>query len=400
MPVLVASSNASRPTRASSAAWWCASAAGGVQVFPGYTPPADTRWQYQWMSGADFVRMGSLNDMSPADLWRVQDAVETAERAGVTFFNINGILNLIGWVRANDGHVVPHDQLPEGRITPDRPLIVTLPTNLLRDVRIEADTGYDRHSARDNTGRWHRVMRPSSQDFFPSERVQRFYASLDDLEHGTLCGVSEGHAGLWATFDAPNMRDRGVIYELWNIVRTWLGRIDEALAEIAGPKSAGKVVKAYLVFEDGDDVNQFADAPPPTDLHPFWRLERTREQRAIRVVFSQGFLSAFRASDNRAERAVVRALGTAYATLMKLPDSGRVGEDVERLAVPDDIARSFHVMEGREFSDWSRRFLTRPPPRYRGRRVGRSTHRARVESSRAGCPTPLPGEKARREAAG
>ncbi|WP_369928458.1 hypothetical protein [Xanthomonas sp. NCPPB 2632] len=332
----------------------------GAGFSSGYTPPADPRWQYQWMSGADFIRMGSLSDMSPADLWRVQDAVKTAGRAGVAFLNVNGILNLIGWVRDNDGHVVPHGQLPEGRITPDRPLMMTLPTNLLRDVRIEADTGYDRHSARDNTGRWHRVMRPSASDFFPSERIQRFYASLDDIDHGTLGGVSEGHASLWATFDAPNMKDRGVIYELWNTVRVWLGRIDEALAEVAGPRAAGKIVKARLVLEDGDDVNHFIDTPPPANVHSFWHLKRTSEQRAIRVVFRKGFLSAFRAADNRAERAVVRALGTAYATLMKLPNAGQVGEDIERLAVPDDIARSFHMMEGREFGDWSRRFLTRP----------------------------------------
>jgi len=320
----------------------------------------DERWQFEWMSGADFVRIGSLSEISPSAFWRIQDAVETIAKAGVELLNINGILNLLGWVRANDGDMVPHDQLPNDRIGPDHPLMLTLPTDMLRDVRMDADKRYDRHRARDNSGRWHRVMRPSAEDYFLSEREMRCYASLDDLDQRKLTGVYEGSSNLWVTLEAQNMQNRDMVFRLWDMVRTWLGRVGSALAEAYGEKAAGQSVKVFVSFLDSDDINRWEGEPLPEDLNAFWRIEKVKEQQAIRIVFADGFLAGFRAADNRAERAVVRALGSAYASLLRLGNGEEVGHEVERLAVSNDTARSFHLMEGREFSDRVSASLTRP----------------------------------------
>ncbi|QDI03417.1 MULTISPECIES: hypothetical protein [Xanthomonas translucens group] len=67
----------------------------------------DERWQSQWLSAADFVRLGSLPDMTPLSFWRILDANEAVHKAGVSILNINGVLNLIGWVRSNDGQLAP-----------------------------------------------------------------------------------------------------------------------------------------------------------------------------------------------------------------------------------------------------------------------------------------------------
>ncbi|MCD9127664.1 hypothetical protein [Luteimonas fraxinea] len=311
----------------------------------------DERWQSQSLSAADFVRLGSLPDMTPLAFWRILNAHGAVHRAGVSILNFNGALNLIGWVRSNDGQLVPQDQLTGSRISPDSPLMLQVPTDLIRAVRSAADSAYDHHRVKDNGGRWHRVLRPSAEDFFPSDRLVRCYASMDDVKRGVITGVYEGSNNFWLTLEASNIQDRNLEYEFWNMARAWLSRVGAGIEALYAKLPSDRSFKVYLCFEDSQDVSRFTKAIERSELESLWRLERISEQQAIRICLADGFLAGFRAADNRAERTIVRALGAAFGSLLRVDKTIDVGAEVEAHCVPNDTARSFHIIEGKSFSD-------------------------------------------------
>lgn len=180
--------------------------------------PNHPQLRFQSISVADLMRLSWLDDMNPGYFWRIQDGLETIEKAGVNIVNPNGILNLIGWIRRNDGHFVPHGQLPEGKISPERPLMLNPPLNLLREVRADSDQGHDCHCMVDNTGRWHIIRHESSNPLFSSETFRRLYVSFDDmLQNGTFTTVYDGVLKLWLSVAAPNISQKDTEYQLWKM---------------------------------------------------------------------------------------------------------------------------------------------------------------------------------------
>lgn len=311
-------------------------------------------WRLESLSAADLVRLSWLGGMAPSYFWRVQDGLEAVRRAGVKIVNPNGILNLIGWVRSNNGHFVPHAQLPEGKISPEQPLMLNPPLNLLREVRADADRGYDRHRTIDNTGTWHDVQHVSPGPFFSSESSRRVYASMDDVRSGTLTSVYEGALKLWMSVDTPNISERKVQYKLWEMAGEWLHRIGSKLDERGEATTKTHNLKVYVEFRDSDPPKAGDNKPTPEALLPLCVVEPFSERNACKAVFKTGFLAGFRIAENVAERLFVRTLARAYLGLLGVEDCDGGAKSVEALVVPNDDARSFHLFHAQNFTDYVR----------------------------------------------
>jgi hypothetical protein len=309
-------------------------------------------WRFECMSAADLVRLSLLADMSPSYFWRIQEGLEAVRRAGVQIVNPNGILNLIGWMRRNNGHFVPHEQLPEGEVSPERPLMLNLPLNLLREVRADADHGYDRHSAIDNIGVWHDVRRVWPKLFFDNESARCVYASMDDVQGGTFTSVYEGTLKLWISVATPNVSEREVEYRLWEMAGEWLHRIGKALDDRGDAGTGMRNLKVYAEFRDGDPAKEGGEKPTFEDLIPLCIIEPHSEPNACKTVFQTGFLAGFHIAENVAERLFVRTLVRAYLHLLGVENGNGEAEAVEAIVVPNNDARSFHLFHAQQFTDY------------------------------------------------
>uniref|UniRef100_UPI0040576F4A anti-phage protein Upx n=1 Tax=Candidatus Electronema sp. TaxID=2698783 RepID=UPI0040576F4A len=312
-------------------------------------------WRFQSMSAADLVRLSWLADMKPGYFWRIQDGLETIEKAGVKIFNLNGILNLIGWIRKNDGHFVPHAQLPEGEISPERPLRLCPPLNLLREVRADSDQGYDRHCMADNTGKWHIVQHESPNPFFSNETSRRVYVSLDDmLQRKNITALYEGSLKLWFSVAAPGISNNGHRYQLWEMAREWLPRIGNALDKRTEFLSVKHPLKVYIEFIGNDPEDGWTEKPSIDELVPLCRIEFHSEPNACKAVFQTTILDGCRIAENVVERLFVRTLTQAYLHILGAKDCECEAEEIEHLVVPNDDARSLHFFQAREFIDFVR----------------------------------------------
>lgn len=323
--------------------------------YAGDLMPNYPQLRFESMSAADLVRLSWLADMKPGYFWRIQDGLETIEKAGVKIFNLNGILNLIGWIRKNDGHFVPHAQLPEGEISPERPLRLCPPLNLLREVRADSDQGYDRHCMIDNTGKWHIVQHESPNPFFSSETSRRVYVSIDDmLQRKNITALYEGSLKLWLSVAAPNISNNGVKYQLWKMAREWLPRIGNALDKRTKFLSVKHPLKVYIEFIGNDPEDGWREKPSIDELIPLCRIESHSEPHACKAVFQATILDGCRIAENVVERLFVRTLTQAYLHILGAKDCEREAEEIEHLVVPNDDARSLHFFQARKFIDFVR----------------------------------------------
>lgn len=318
----------------------------------GFSMPRNERpcWQYESIALPDLIRLSNIDSMSVARFWRLQDAVTGLRDAGVELSNINGVLNLIGWVEYNNGHLVPHADIGDGRYSPDRPLVIHPPLNLLRDVRAKVDQTTDVHIGTDVHGKAHRLQRVETLALFPNASDRRVYACVDCVTKGKLIATVEGSPTVWVRIEAPNLTSRDQIFQLWTMLGSWCGRIVNAL-EMSRPWAES--VELTFRFEDTQEEVDDIKSVPPANPNALILYERTARSSAT-LHIGTGFMHAFRIPSNVAEHALVKAALRSILTIRGVSNPNDVIAELVPAIVPNDTGRHFHVMHAHEFTDFIR----------------------------------------------
>lgn len=308
-------------------------------------------WQRLDLSAAELDCLSWLQDMSPQYIWRVLDGKEEVEKAGVHLSNPNGLLNLIAWIQHNDGHLVPHDNLPEGRITPEHPIRLVPPLNLLRDIRVEVNHAYDRHIVKDHTDRSHYVERVWPRPLFGKASSRNLYVSLSDVENGQLTAVYHSKIKLWISTATPNITERRVNYKLWEATGEWLHRIGTGLEKCLEHLSAKTNIKVYIEFQDGDSELDGVNKPTRVDLEALCVIEQTGDVNARKITFKEGFISGFRNAENIAEQLIAEALIKSYLMILAQDDEITFVA-ILKTVVTNTEARHFHLFHAHSYLDF------------------------------------------------
>lgn len=313
------------------------------------TRPDGPRWRSDSISVADLIRLSVVEGISIQRLWRLVSAEKSLKQAGVELMNVNGMLNLFAWMQANDGHLVPHGDLDDGRISPEQRLMVSLPLNLLRDLRAEADRNVDAHVGIDPGGEPHSLQRVDRSAFFPGPGSDRVYACTECVQGGTLVAACEGRNTLWIRVAAPGM-SRDTQYRLWDMVRRWAGAI---VAELDEHTDLAGALELTVAFEDSQSDVEAIDAQVPPDALALLRIECT-DMHAATVHAAGDFLHAWREPTNAGERALVTALLRGVFTLHGVQDPAAQTDARVASLLPNETGRHFHVLHAQDFTDFVR----------------------------------------------
>lgn len=310
-------------------------------------------WRVAMISAPDLVILSWLPSFKALSLWRILEASDRLEEFGVGLHNFNGLLNLVGWARQLDGHLVPHASLPPEMGT--APALIWVQQNSLRDVRYEALTQWDAHMAFHPDGRW-RSVRRDDDPIFAEDRTRPFYM-IDERPDGAWPqGIYESpQRSWWCVLGTSDGTSAHVAFELMRLIRTWVSRFAPVLNHEL-PKLA-PIVTWKLTFDGniGDHPSAFGQARATlADALERVTVKLDLESKVCEVIAGVGFEAAFRHPENIAERALMQRTIEGFAAL------GSEELDVVELdrllaaVVPDVHARSQHAFMAHNFRDFVR----------------------------------------------
>ena len=335
----------------------CGVGRGAATGFGGVDWPG---WRVVSCSAHDLVTLSWTPDFTPGALWRMLDARDRLATLGVRLHNINGLINLVGWARGLDGHLVPHGDMPDGFTFPERAGMVSIDQNRQRGLRHESATTYDARVERFIDGRWIPI-RKDNPSIFADDQAAPFYASEEPGESGKPMSVFLAPCRpWWAEVHSPPEAPPDLAYERWRLVGTWLARAAPVLDALPGLPDAPVLWEA--VFE-----NAVIERAVPERLST---AEDAREAIDVTVDRARGVVT-LRIGDrweaaqfhplNIAERALVGALVHGAAMLAGGDDPGAVEAALTPRIVPNDHARHGHAFAMRGFRDMVRPDLRGKP---------------------------------------
>lgn len=188
--------------------------------------PADD-WEFMMIPIPDLCHLSDYPKIRPLDLWRMKHIENRFSGLGGQLFNMNGVLNLYGWLVNNEWHIVPHADLPKENILSG--VQFNIPLNSIASIRETSWNSKDRKMFSDLNGVQREMARYSGSSYFLEDDRQPLYACVNSALQGELLAVFQGaSANWWCSALKADRKDS--VYRIWDSAIHWLQRVDEAIS--------------------------------------------------------------------------------------------------------------------------------------------------------------------------
>lgn len=317
-------------------------------------------WQVEAIGASDLFTLSWLPEFKPMSLWRLLKGREKLESIGVNLFNVNGLLNLVGWSRMLGGHLVPHASLPETFIDNSANRMILVEQNALLKVRQEAIATFNEHACQFIDGRFF-VVRRTGDSIFEEDQARPFYFSEDSDGRWPRTVYETTRRAWWVQLETTDATAGQWAYQRHQMLQTWIC-LSASILDAEFPSLSEGPILWRLKFsgELGDKLG--------TGEREFLDLEKTLpfigltiDSPILTMEIEEGFERAIFNPENVAERALVTKLVEGISELAGDPVDVSRRDIIVAKIVTSPQARQSHAFMARNFRDYVRRSI-KPSP--------------------------------------
>ncbi|MBA8820902.1 hypothetical protein BRY73_22485 [Ochrobactrum sp. P6BS-III] len=305
-----------------------------------FTRPA--HWLVEGISSYDLDVLGWRHDFNIAELLKFLLAEGNAGRMGFPLMAINGLLARIGFAYGNNGHVVPHEAMPDGT---ERATFM-VPTNAHLRLRAEHHARFDKHAVRDAAGKGV-VVRCKDGGKRSPQNMQRVYVSHLDARELRFRGVWRSGSRTWWLETVP-VNEGSYLYPIFEMQMVWMERLAPILLQHI--PSLPDVLTWKLVSPAAPVMRSREISSPPLD-----ELKRAIHASCDQggcVVTTEIGLPFFRGLSHPSNVAEVTLIEAFLEQVVKFADCIEVDlAALLREIVPSPEARQLHAFAPQDFRD-------------------------------------------------
>ncbi|MEW9808153.1 hypothetical protein [Mesorhizobium marinum] len=305
-----------------------------------FTGPAN--WLAEGISSYDLDVLGWRHDFNIAELFKFLLAEGAAGHMGFPLMAINGLLARIGFAYDNNGHVVPHEAMPDGA---ERATLM-VPTNAHLRLRAEHHARFDKHAVRDAEDKVLIVRRKDGGKRSP-QNTQRVYVAHHDALSLRYRGVWRSGSRTWWLETVP-LEERSHLYPIFEMQMVWTERLAPILAQHV--PSLPDVLTWKLVTPAWPTIRSKEINPPPVEeLKAAIGASCDKVGCVITTEIGLPFFHGLSHSSNVSEVTLIEAF---LEQVVMLVDGAEVNlTELLREIVPSPQARQLHAFAPQDFRD-------------------------------------------------